>query len=179
MHAPLPHRHACPLPCMAPCHARPLCTAPNMHAPLPCAPPYHACPLWTEFLTHASENITLPQRRFYTCLSFCSQRLGCLPHTPSLLGRPPPLWQTPPRQTSPRADPPSQCMLGYTAQCMLGYPPYAVHAGIRSISILLECILVFYCSQWRIQDFPDVGGGTNAEGGEPTYYLSPFLPKTA
>ena len=56
----------------APCHTCP----PAMHAPLlPCMPPpHHACPLprmppamhaplWTEFLTHASENITLPQLR--------------------------------------------------------------------------------------------------------------------
>ena len=51
MHAPLP---CIPLPCMPPCHAR----------PLPCMPPAtHAPSLWTEFLTHASENITLPQLR--------------------------------------------------------------------------------------------------------------------
>ena len=61
-HAP-PH-HACPPVMHAPCHACPL---PHT-APLPCMPPYHAFPplprtpppLWTEFLTHGSENITLP-----------------------------------------------------------------------------------------------------------------------
>ena len=75
MHAPW---HACPpathTPCQAmpPCHACPHHTCPHacppathgpttMHAPLPCMPPYHACPPWTEFLTHASENFTLPQ----------------------------------------------------------------------------------------------------------------------
>ena len=80
-----------PLPCMTPplwteflthaamhatvTHPPIPCTAPAMHAPLPCMPPtMHATPamhtelprtppLWTEFLTHACENITLPQRR--------------------------------------------------------------------------------------------------------------------
>ena len=92
MHAPSPAMHtpchACPLPCMpptmhAPCHTCPLPHMPPRHMP-PChacpppwTPPCHAhplplpcmplppCtpPLWTEFLTHASENITLPQHR--------------------------------------------------------------------------------------------------------------------
>ena len=66
-----PH-HAHPLPCMLPCHSCPLpCMPPTTHAPPhhACPPamhtPCHACPLppWTEFLTHASENITLLQLR--------------------------------------------------------------------------------------------------------------------
>ena len=80
-HAPLPrmpHCHACP-PAMhaSPPHAcLPAMYAPAMHAPLPCTPTathtspchahppaVHAPPPWTEFLTHASENITLPQLR--------------------------------------------------------------------------------------------------------------------
>ena len=69
--------HACPLPCMPPSHACPPAThaPPAMHAPLPDIPPSHTCPPathtplpctpppWTEFVTHASENITLPQLR--------------------------------------------------------------------------------------------------------------------
>ena len=47
-----PSGHACPLPCTPP---RP------WHGPLPRTPPPPH--LWTEFLTHASENITLPQLR--------------------------------------------------------------------------------------------------------------------
>ena len=39
-----------PLPCMPPSPCTP---------PLP--PAMHAPPLWTEFLTHACENVTLPQ----------------------------------------------------------------------------------------------------------------------
>ena len=48
-----------------PRHAHPPCMPPAMHAPLPCTPPsmHTPPPLWTEFLTHASENITLPQIR--------------------------------------------------------------------------------------------------------------------
>ena len=76
MHAPLP----CMPPPHTPCHAWPLpcMRPPTTHDPLPCMPsamhaPCHACPpathdplpctspLWTEFLTHASENITLAQ----------------------------------------------------------------------------------------------------------------------
>ena len=82
--------HTCPLPCTppathAPCHAYPLPHTLHCHTcppcntcpqactplPLPHTPhpptthaPCHACPsLWTEFLTHVSENITLPQLR--------------------------------------------------------------------------------------------------------------------
>ena len=54
----------------APCHAHPTCHAcPLQCLPLPMPPwhaypPCHACPLlWTEFLTHVSENVTLPQLR--------------------------------------------------------------------------------------------------------------------
>ena len=90
MHAPLPHMppyHACApcytcppathkhpwhahlLPYMPPAmHALLPCTPPAIHAPLPhisplpCMPPLPPPPPpWTEFLTHASENITLPQ----------------------------------------------------------------------------------------------------------------------
>ena len=43
--------HMRPYHTCTPCHACP----PAMHAPLPCMPP------WREFLTHTSENITLPQ----------------------------------------------------------------------------------------------------------------------
>ena len=74
-----PRCHACPLKPTHPCHAHPPPRMPPaMYAPchtcppIPCMPPtmhapYHACPpamhtpLWTEFLTHASEKITLPQ----------------------------------------------------------------------------------------------------------------------
>ena len=55
-----PQPYMPPRPCMPPGHACP----PAMHAPQPCMPPSHAPPLWTEFLTHASENITLPQTSF-------------------------------------------------------------------------------------------------------------------
>ena len=87
-HAPLPHTPPCmppamyaPLPCMPPCHSYP----PAMHAPSATHAPHHACPPtmhapcracpptthtpcnahppWQEFLTHTSENITLPQLR--------------------------------------------------------------------------------------------------------------------
>ena len=85
--------HACPPPCMHPCHACSLpCYAcpPAMHAPLPhtptlpCMPPtlthtwplhytyaalHHACPLWTDFLTHACENITFPQLLLRTVIN--------------------------------------------------------------------------------------------------------------
>ena len=50
-HARLPAMHAPCRACPPPNHACP----PAMHAPC------HACPLWTEFLTDASENITLRQ----------------------------------------------------------------------------------------------------------------------
>ena len=71
-----PHTHPCQQPCTSPWQP---CTPPaTMHTPWqPCTPPgnhahvlatTHAPiwqprmpPLWTEFLTHASENITLPQ----------------------------------------------------------------------------------------------------------------------
>ena len=49
--------HTRPLPCTPPCHAH----------PLPGTSPCHArslathAPLWTEGMTHACENITLPQ----------------------------------------------------------------------------------------------------------------------
>ena len=38
-----------------------------------------------------------------------------------------------------------------------------------------------YRLQWRIQDFPDGGGGgcANPKVGAPTYYLATFSPKTA
>ena len=61
-----------PLPCMPPpCTPPATHTHPAMHIPPPCMPhpnmhiPCHTCPPypWTEFLTHASENITLPQLR--------------------------------------------------------------------------------------------------------------------
>ena len=86
-----PPSHACPPPRMPPAmHASLPCmpsvmhTSPTMHAPrhahpatmhasLPHMAPHHAHPHppakhdppppWTEFLTHASENITLPQLR--------------------------------------------------------------------------------------------------------------------
>ena len=33
---------------------------------------------------------------------------------------------------------------------------------------------------WRVQDLPDVGeGGTNCQGGVPTFYFGHFCPKTA
>ena len=54
-----PPCHACPLPCRLPRHAYP----PAMHAPCQACPPARHAPPWTEFLTHASENITLPQLR--------------------------------------------------------------------------------------------------------------------
>ena len=54
MHAPLPHMHLWCLPCMPP--------SPQMPH-LPCMPPF-AHPPWTEWLTHTSENITLPQTSF-------------------------------------------------------------------------------------------------------------------
>ena len=65
-HACPPSNHACPpQPCMPPttthtphnhaCPPQPRMPPRTMHAPLP---------LWTEFLTHASENITLPQTSF-------------------------------------------------------------------------------------------------------------------
>ena len=68
MHTPC-HAHPSPrmhtMPCMAPCHACSPAThtpchicPPATHAPLQCT-----SPLWTEFLTNASENITLPQLR--------------------------------------------------------------------------------------------------------------------
>ena len=60
MHAPLPHMP--PLPCTPPCHAcSPPCTAPHLPhmPPLPRMPP-----MWTENLTHATQNITLPQTSF-------------------------------------------------------------------------------------------------------------------
>ena len=63
MHAPLP----CTPPAMhTPCHAHPCHTCPPaMHTPChACPPATHAPPPWTEFLTHASENITLPQLRW-------------------------------------------------------------------------------------------------------------------
>ena len=71
-----PCNHACPQqPCMPPCNHAPPTT---MHTTQqPCMPPLatmhehpsgnHTClppHLWTEFLTHASENITLPQTSF-------------------------------------------------------------------------------------------------------------------
>ena len=91
-HAP-PHCHAChpchacpPLPCLPPPTMHiplPHMPPPAMYTSLPCMPPYHACPSATpplpctphmptdpmhasprtEFLTHASENITLAQLR--------------------------------------------------------------------------------------------------------------------
>ena len=80
------------------------------------------------------------QGNVFTHVSHSVHRGGCLPHTPPLLGRPPP-GRHPPGQTPLPDRPPAQCMLGYTAQCtlgytaqcMLGYTPCAVHAGIRSI----------------------------------------------
>ena len=70
MHTP---HDACPPTTHAPCHAWPPC-----HSCLPChacpplphthpamhAPRCHACPPWTETLTHATQNITLPQTSF-------------------------------------------------------------------------------------------------------------------
>ena len=54
--------HACHT--FPPCHTYPPShTPPAMHTPLPCTPPGTHDPMWTEFLTHASENITLPQLR--------------------------------------------------------------------------------------------------------------------
>ena len=88
-HAP---HHAHPLPCMPLPYTPPARYAPNaMHTPLPCTPPTmhtppphmpppcmppcHAHPPpWTETLTHATQNITLPQTSFaggkyeYSCL---------------------------------------------------------------------------------------------------------------
>ena len=82
MHAPLatqPLAMHTPLPHMPPGHAPPPLgthTPGHTHPPWACTPPRHACPpamhaplamhtpLWTEFLTHASENITLPQTSF-------------------------------------------------------------------------------------------------------------------
>ena len=84
-HAHPPTTHT-PLPCMPLPHMPPLpCMPPNMHAPhhkappiapMPpphtpschTCPPHHTCPLpcmppLTEFLTHDSENITLPPIR--------------------------------------------------------------------------------------------------------------------
>ena len=55
MHAPMPHT---PIATHTP-HACPPITTHARHAPLP-----HTSPLWTEFLTHACENITLPQTSF-------------------------------------------------------------------------------------------------------------------
>ena len=60
--------HTCPLACTHPCHTCPwLAHTPATHAPLPqcplpCTPPPPCMPPpRTEFLTHACENITLPQ----------------------------------------------------------------------------------------------------------------------
>ena len=60
MHTPC---HVYPMPCMPPVMHAPLPhTPPALHAPTPCKPPaMHIPSLWTEFLTHASENVTLPQ----------------------------------------------------------------------------------------------------------------------
>ena len=60
MHTPA-GTHA-PRPCMPPrpCTPIPLGTLPGTHAPQPRTPPVTHAPLWTEFLTHASDNITLP-----------------------------------------------------------------------------------------------------------------------
>ena len=68
--------HAHPLSTHTPCHAcpppphmPPTMHTPATHAPmphiytLPCTPPAMHAPLWIEFLTHACENITLPQLR--------------------------------------------------------------------------------------------------------------------
>ena len=80
MHAPWPHMppghvcpssHACPPATHAPqphvtlaIYAPWACMPPGMHALRPHTPPGLACPPWTEFLTHASENITLSQTSF-------------------------------------------------------------------------------------------------------------------
>ena len=82
-HTPATHApcHAHPPATYTLCHADPLpCTLPTMHTPLPRMPPAMHAPLphmprhhvhhpamhvtlWTEFLTHASEKITLLQLR--------------------------------------------------------------------------------------------------------------------
>ena len=67
-----PSNHACPpatthapqQPCTPPTTMQPPqqpCTPPSNHT---CPPHNHTPPLWTEFLTHTSENITLPQTFF-------------------------------------------------------------------------------------------------------------------
>ena len=67
------HNHACPpatmhtpqQPCTPP--QQPHMPPATMHTPPPATihTPWQPCtPLWTEFLTHASENITLPQTSF-------------------------------------------------------------------------------------------------------------------
>ena len=77
MHTALPcmlHQHTCP-PATHTSHHTPsphhassatmrhhYACPPTMHVPLP--PPLHPPPLWTEWLTHASENITLSQTLF-------------------------------------------------------------------------------------------------------------------
>ena len=64
MHAPLPHMPPAmhPPPCTPPpcTHPRHSCPPSPCHA----SPPCHVPPLWTETLTHATQNITLPQTSF-------------------------------------------------------------------------------------------------------------------
>ena len=88
------------------------------------------------------------------------------------LGRNPPWADTPLDRHPPGPTPPAQCMLGYTPPCQVHsgiHPPCPVHSGIhppaqcmlgstwlllRTVHILLECILVIYQStlfgKWSI-----------------------------
>ena len=83
MHAPTgihPPGHACPPATHAsPSHAHPWpCMPPSYACPWPCTSPQPRMPsLWTEFLTHASENITLPQTSFAGAKKMVTAKPSC------------------------------------------------------------------------------------------------------
>ena len=86
-------------------------------------------PLWTEFLTHACENITFPQRSCegYVFTPVLSVHGGS---ASVLAGIPPPPEQTPPRPLPRDQGPPGS-----------RHPP-SRRLLLRTVRILLECILV-------------------------------------
>ena len=93
-------------------------------------------PLWTEFLTHACENITFPQRSCegYVFTPVCLST-GGLPQC--LLGYHPPRADTPPWPL-----PRDQGPLGSRYPPGSRHPPPSRRLLLRTVRILLECILV-------------------------------------
>ena len=106
--------------------------------------PWTRCPLLVQFLFNVGQgNVFTP-----VCHSVIVG--GCSPQC--MLGYTPP-GQTPPWADTPLSSacwdtPPAQCILGYTppspTQCMLGY----TWLLLRTVRILLECILVIFMQFW-------------------------------